>query len=112
MGRGLTLLFSFHRNYTVRLYLSHTAAGAFRLKITHELRKIHVIANVEADMHRPRICWAHVIARFRPAVSISHGLFSSAILQEFNHEIIELDEADIQSLRTVFQVGHSDRARV
>ena len=53
-----------------------------------------------------------MVARLRPAVAIAHGLRGVAILQQLDHDVVELHEADIQTLIAAPEVGDAEVARI
>ena len=44
--------------------------------------------------------------------SILSGLIGIAVLQQLDHDIVELDEAHVEALRTTAEIRHTQRARV
>src|SRR5690349_16967135 len=53
-----------------------------------------------------------MVARLGPAVATAHWLARIAILQQFDDHIVELDEANVQPLRSAPEVGHADGAGI
>ena len=77
-----------------------------------EVVEVDIVANIKADMHRARIGGAHVFARFGEAVAAALGLIGVAVLQQFDHHVVELDEAHVEPLRPAGEIGNGDRSRV
>ena len=60
----------------------------------------------------PRERRAHVVARLGEAVAAAGGLLGVAILQQLDHDVVELDEAHVQPLRAAAQIRNAHRARI
>ena len=55
---------------------------------------------------------AHVIARLGEAGAAAGRLIGVAILQQLDHDVVELDEPHVQPLRAAAQVRHAHRPRI
>ncbi len=53
-----------------------------------------------------------MVSRLSPTVSAAHRLLGVAILQELDHDIVELHETDVEPLLATLQVRHADRSRI
>ena len=66
--------------------------------------EVDVVADVEADVHRPREGRAHVVARLGEARPAPGRLIGVAILQQLDHDVVELDEPHVQALRAASEI--------
>jgi hypothetical protein len=54
----------------------------------------------------------HVVERLRERGAAARGLLGVAVLQQLDHDIVELDEANVQALRAAAQIRDAHRARI
>jgi hypothetical protein len=66
--------------------------------------EIDIVADVKADVHHAREGRAHVIERLGEARAAAGGLLGIPVLQELDHDIVELDEAHVQAQPAAPQV--------
>lgn len=63
-------------------------------------------------MHHSWEGGTHVIERLGKARAAAGGLLGVAVLQQFDHDVVELDEPHVQPLRPASQVGDAHRPRI
>ena len=84
----------------------------FSFEIGDELIEVDVVANMEADVHHSRERRAHMLHGLRESFGTTHRLVGIAILQEFDHDVVELDEPHVEALGAIPQIGYADRPRI
>jgi len=87
------------------LVIPRGAGSASRL---HKFVEVDVITQMKTEMKRPWKCGASTIVRRRPRGTVSCWLGTFAIVQQLEHHVVELYEADVQSLLPATQVRNSD----
>ena len=99
-----TLLFGRYGENTVGSDLGHSTSRGLRFEIGDEFVEIDVVANVKADMHHAGKGRAHVVERLGKGGTAAGGLLGVAVLQQLDYHIVELDEANVQTLCAASEV--------
>ncbi len=109
---GKPLLLGRDRDDAIGPDLCHPASCRFRFEVPDEQIEIDIVANMKTDVHHAGESRAHVVEWLSESVGTAHGLLGIAILKQFDHDIVELDETNIQTLRAASQVWKAHRARI
>ena len=93
---GKPFLLGRHSDDAVGSDLRHSASRRLGLEIGDEFVEIDVVANVKANVHHSREGGAHVAEGLGEDGAAARGLLGVAVLQQLDHDIVELDEAHIE----------------